>query len=55
MVCRTDILDHLAGPAFKSMMLVCGYYKHSWTWRRRGVVTMRGIGEAGLGRLVATV
>jgi hypothetical protein len=48
---RMNILDHLAVPAFDSMMIACGYYRHKRTWRRRGVVTMRGIGAAGVGRL----
>jgi hypothetical protein len=55
MVGRTHILDHLAGPAFDEMMALCGYYKHSWTWRRKGRVTMRGIGSEGPGQLAATI
>jgi hypothetical protein len=49
MVGRTNILDHLAGPAFAEMMIACGYYKHEWTWRRRGRVTTRGLDLEGVG------
>jgi hypothetical protein len=55
MVHRMSILENLAGPAFDSMMVACGYYRHSRTWRRRGVVTMRGIGAVGVGRLAEMV
>ena len=52
MVHGTHTLDHLYGPAFHSMMMACGYYRHCWMWRKKGVVTMRGIGSEGPGRLV---
>jgi hypothetical protein len=45
------ILDHLAGPAFVEMMIVCGYYKSARTWRRRGVITLRGHQSIGGGRM----
>jgi hypothetical protein len=48
---QLDHLDHLAGPAFDSMMIVCGYHRHHRMWRRRGVVTMRGLESVGLGRM----
>src|SRR5262249_22120473 len=55
MVNRTKILDHLGGPAVDSMMVIFGYHKHIGTWRRRGVVTMRGVGGVGLGRMAELV
>jgi hypothetical protein len=52
---RTNILDHLAGPTFASMMFACGYYRNCWRWRRKGRITMRGVSPEHPGRLAEQV